>query len=70
MAHPHQRLIDLLIPLAQKSTGDIYVTLKGKSWNISTTPDRHNAKIDRTNLQHSIAAHVDLMMPAPDPIYG
>lgn len=68
MKHYHQRLVDLLAALAQKTTEDIYVTLKGQSWNISTTADRHNAKIDRGNLQQSITKHVEAMMPIPESV--
>jgi hypothetical protein len=65
----NNRLIDILTQIAHDKNGTIYLTLTGESWDISNTPDSHNAKIDRNHLKHSIATHVAKMAPTPAEVY-
>ncbi len=59
--HYEQRLIDMLVQIARRKEGEIYVVESGASWDVSSTPDAHNALIDRDCLEESITAHVDIM---------
>jgi hypothetical protein len=65
--HYEQRVIDLLTIIANRTTGDIYVTFNNKKgWSIASQPDENNAQVDRNNIKASITAIVDRLAPKPE----